>query len=126
MFETAHLLWLVERPWTVIREGITNSHGVLPVIVTSSFVLVIITRIVSCDIKNNKLCNNYRHLLTIVRSESMKPALERGDILISLPLQQVDEHSTTTNKHQELVSEGDIILLEVCFVTPNYLTTSIS
>ena len=98
----------------------------IPVVFTVSLVLVIITRILSCDFKNSKLCNNYRHLLTIVKSESMKPALERGDILISLPLQEVDEHSPAKNKHQELVSEGDIILLEVCFVTPNYLTTSIS
>ena len=62
--------------------------------------------------KNIKLSSNsYRYFLTVVRSESMKPALEIGDILVAytIPLDR-------TNRRQErkpLLAKGEIVVMEV-------------
>ena len=101
------LLWLIERPWTVVREGMITSHGIFPVICLLSFILFIVACVVlSC------VMGKFRHLLTIVQSESMKPALRRGDILISFPIQLDDSQLTARDSGNELLEKGDIILFE--------------
>ena len=104
----------MERPWTVVTEDMDTSHVISPTFCLLSLVLLIVIGILFCDMDNIKVCSSCsRHLLTIVQSESMKPALQRGDILISFPIQLDAGQLTATYGNKELVAKGDIILLEV-------------
>ena len=56
---------------------------------------------------------NYYNILSIVRSESMIPSLQVGDILISHPMPFVNNIPNSESEKGKLLRIGDIILLQV-------------
>ena len=101
----------------IAQEGMVTFHLVLPTLFLISFALVmIVIRIFLCDLVNNEiLTNRYCYLSTIVKSESMMPVLQRGDILISFQLGLhnglIRESDILTGKGT--LVKGDIVLLKV-------------
>ena len=55
----------------------------------------------------------YFNILSIVRSESMIPSLQVGDILISHPMPFVNNIPNSEGEKGKLLRIGDIILLQV-------------
>ena len=55
--------------------------------------------------------SSYRYFLTVVRSESMKPALQIGDILVTynIPL----DLSNGRQARKPLLAKGEIVIMEV-------------
>ena len=56
---------------------------------------------------------NYNNILSIVRSESMRPSLQVGDILISHPMPFVNNIPNSESDKENLLKIGDIVLLQV-------------
>ena len=56
---------------------------------------------------------NYNNILSIVRSESMRPSLQVGDILISHPMPFVNNIPNSEGEKGKILRIGDIILLQV-------------
>ena len=56
---------------------------------------------------------NYNNILSIVRSESMRPSLKVGDILISHPMPFVNNIPNSESDKENLLKIGDIVLLQV-------------
>ena len=56
---------------------------------------------------------NHYYILSIVRSESMIPSLQVGDILISHPMPFVNNIPNSESEKRMLLRIGDIILLQV-------------
>ena len=56
---------------------------------------------------------NYNNILSIVRSESMRPSLQVGDILISHTMPFVNNITNSESEKGNLLRIGDIVLLQV-------------
>ena len=66
---------------------------------------------------------NYNNILSIVRSESMRPSLQVGDILISHPMPFVNNIPNSEGEKGNLLRIGDIVLLQVwCILRESFLT----
>ena len=65
---------------------------------------------------------NYNNILSIVRSESMRPSLQVGDILISHPMPFVNNIPNSEREEGNLLRIGDIVLLQVwCIIGEQFL-----
>ena len=132
LVNTNSLHWILQKPYSVFRDGLVHSYGILPTLILVALVLVLITQCFLpswCCNHNDKsqqhpwyCCGrSYQHLLTIVQSESMKPTLQRGDLLISFPLHKPSFTEEAANTHVQPsdkssgvpLIKGDIILMEV-------------
>ena len=57
----------------------------------------------------------YCYFLMVVRSESMKPSLHVGDILVSYPI-NLDGYCSrrgNVNDFDEILKKGDVVIMEV-------------
>ena len=63
---------------------------------------------------------NYNNILSIVRSESMRPSLQVGDILISHPMPFVNNIPNSESEKGNLLRIGDIVLLQVWSIKREY------
>ena len=65
---------------------------------------------------------NYNNILSIVRSESMRPSLQVGDILISHPMPFVNNIPNSESDKENLLKIGDIVLLQVWYIIREYFS----